>query len=59
MITIGNASATRTVCRMWRRLRRRTMAPSKPLLYPEQLGLVILSVVAIAIGVYLAIRILF
>jgi hypothetical protein len=35
------------------------MAPSKPLLYPEQLGLVILSVIAIAIGVYVAIRVLF
>jgi hypothetical protein len=44
---------------MWRRLRRRTLAPSRPLLYPEQLGLVILSVLAIALGVYLAIRVLF
>jgi hypothetical protein len=35
------------------------MAPSKPLLYPEQLGLVILSVIAIAIGVYVFIRVLF
>jgi hypothetical protein len=35
------------------------MAPSKPLIYPEQLGLVILSVIAIAIGVYIAIRVLF
>jgi hypothetical protein len=35
------------------------MAPSRPLLYPEQLGLVILSAIAIGIGVYLAIRILF
>jgi hypothetical protein len=33
------------------------MAPSKPLLYPEQLGLVILTVIAIAIGVYVAIRV--
>jgi hypothetical protein len=35
------------------------MAPSKPLLYPEQLGLVLLSVIAIAVGVYVAIRVLF
>jgi hypothetical protein len=35
------------------------MAPSKPLLYPEQLGLVILSVFAIGIGVYVAIRVFF
>jgi hypothetical protein len=35
------------------------MAPSRPLVYPEQVGLVILSLLAIALGVYLAIRILF
>jgi hypothetical protein len=35
------------------------MAPSRPAIYPEQLGLVLLSVAAIAIGVYLAVRILF
>jgi hypothetical protein len=35
------------------------MAPSRPLLYPEQLGLVILTVLAIAAGVYLAARLLF
>jgi len=35
------------------------MAPSKPLMYPEQLGLVILSLLAIGIGVYVAIRVLF
>jgi hypothetical protein len=44
---------------MWRRLRRRTMAPSRPLMYPEQLGLVILSVIAIAGGVYIVVRVLF
>src|SRR3954465_13562814 len=59
MITIGNASATHTVWRMWRRLRRRTMAPSRPLMYPEQLGLVLLSLLARWAGVYLAIRGLF
>ena len=35
------------------------MAPSRPLVYPEQLGLVILSVLAIALGVYLAVKVLF
>jgi hypothetical protein len=35
------------------------MAPSRPLVYPEQVGLVILSVIAIAIGIYVATRILF
>jgi hypothetical protein len=44
---------------MWRRLRRRTMAPSRPAMYPEQLGLVLLSLAAIGVGVYLAARILF
>jgi hypothetical protein len=33
------------------------MAPSKPLLYPEQLGLVLLTIIAIAIGVFVAIRV--
>jgi hypothetical protein len=44
---------------MWRRVRRRTMAPSRPALYPEQLGLLILSLLAIAGGIYVAARILF
>jgi hypothetical protein len=44
---------------MWRRLRRKTMAPSRPAMYPEQLGLVLLSLAAIGVGVWLAIRILF
>jgi hypothetical protein len=44
---------------MWRRLRRRTMAPSRPAMYPEQLGLVLLTLAAIGVGVYLAARLLF
>jgi hypothetical protein len=44
---------------MWRRLRRRTMAPSRPAMYPEQLGLVLLTILAIGVGVYLALRALF
>jgi hypothetical protein len=43
---------------MWRRLRRRTMAPGRPAMYPEQLGLVLLSLAAIAAGVYLFVRLL-
>jgi hypothetical protein len=43
---------------MWRRLRRRTMAPSRPVIYPEQLGLLLLSLAAIAGGVWVAARIL-
>jgi hypothetical protein len=35
------------------------MAPSRPAMYPEQLGLVLLTLVAIGVGVWIAIRILF
>ena len=38
--------------RMWRRLRRRTMAPSRPLLYPDQVGLALFSAVAIVGGIF-------
>ena len=41
---------------MWRRLRRRTFAPSRPAMYPQQLGLVLLTIGAIVFGVYLAVR---
>ena len=37
---------------MWRRLRRRTMAPSRPAMYGDQLGLVLLTIGAIGLGVY-------
>lgn len=41
---------------MWRRLRRRTMAPSRPLMYPEQLGLILITLALIGIGAYLFVR---
>jgi hypothetical protein len=44
---------------MFNRLRRRTMAPSRPLLYPEQIGLALFSLIAIGGGVYFAIKIAF
>jgi hypothetical protein len=44
---------------MWRRLRRRTMAPSRPAMYPEQLGLVLLTLLAIGVGIWIAVRVLF
>jgi hypothetical protein len=44
---------------MWRRFRRRTMAPSRPIIYPEQLGLLLLSIAAIGGGIYFAVRVLF
>jgi len=44
---------------MWRRLRRRTLAPSRPLLYPDQIGLLILTILAIGSGIYVVVRLLF
>jgi hypothetical protein len=44
---------------MWRRFRRRTMAPSRPIIYPEQLGLLLLSIAAIGGGIYFGVRVLF
>ena len=41
---------------MWRRLRRRTMAPSRPAIYPDQLGLVLISIGAIGLGIYALVR---
>jgi hypothetical protein len=43
---------------MWRRLRRRSLAPSRPALYPDQLGLALLCLAAIAGGIYLVVRVL-
>ena len=34
------------------------MAPSRPALYPEQLGLLLLSIAAVAGGVYAVVRLL-
>jgi hypothetical protein len=41
---------------MWRKLRRRTMAPSRPAVYPDQIGLVVFTVLALAVGIYAAVR---
>jgi hypothetical protein len=43
---------------MWKRLRRRTMAPSRPAVYPEQIGLLLISVLAIAGGIWAIARFL-
>ncbi len=45
--------------RLYDRLRRRTMAPSRPLLYPEQVGLLVFSLLAIGSGVYVVVKIVF
>jgi len=52
----GSLKPRPTVWSMWRRLRRRTMAPSRPAIYPDQLGLVLISIGAIALGVYALVR---
>ena len=41
---------------LWRRLRRRTMAPSRPAVYPDQIGLVVLTVAVIALGLFFFVR---
>jgi hypothetical protein len=44
---------------MFERLRRRTMAPSRPLLYPEQVGLAFFSLLAIGGGIYAVVKFVF
>lgn len=36
---------------MWRRLRRRTFAPTRPVVFPEQIGLLLVTLLAIGLGV--------
>jgi hypothetical protein len=43
---------------MWKRLRRRTLAPSRPAVYPEQLGLLLITLAVIAGGIWAVIKIL-
>jgi hypothetical protein len=43
---------------MWKRLRRRTFAPSRPALYGDQLGLLLVCLVVIGLGVYVVVRVL-
>src|SRR4051794_27069305 len=40
----------------WKRLRRRSMAPSRPLVYPDQIGLVVFTAIAIAVGIWAVFR---
>jgi hypothetical protein len=43
---------------MWKRLRRRTFAPSRPAVFPDQVGLVLITVAVIAMGVFLVAKVL-
>jgi hypothetical protein len=43
---------------MWKRLRRRTLAPSRPAVFPDQIGLLAITVIAMAAGIYVVVRFL-
>jgi hypothetical protein len=43
---------------MWKRLRRRTFAPGRPAVYPDQIGLLVITVGALAAGTYVVARFL-
>jgi hypothetical protein len=43
---------------MWKRLRRRTFAPGRPALYPDQIGLLFFTIVAMGAGIYVVARFL-
>jgi hypothetical protein len=43
---------------MWKRLRRRTFAPSRPAIYPEQVGLLLLSLFVIVAGIWAFVKVL-
>lgn len=43
---------------MWKRLRRRTLAPSRPAVYPDQIGLLVITVIALIVGIYVVLRFL-
>jgi hypothetical protein len=44
---------------MWRRLRRKTFAPGRPALYPDQIGLLVVTLVAIGVGLWFLVRVAF
>jgi hypothetical protein len=43
---------------MWKRFRRRSFAPSRPALYPDQAGLVVFIAIALGVGIYVVARFL-
>jgi hypothetical protein len=44
---------------MWKRLRRRTLAPGRPALYPDQIGLLVFTLIAMGVGVWFVVRLAF
>jgi len=43
---------------MWKRLRRRSFAPSRPAVFADQIGLLAVTLVAMATGIYVVARFL-
>ena len=43
---------------MWGRLRRKTFAPSRPAVLPDQWGLILVTAIAIALGVVAVVLVL-
>jgi len=43
---------------VWKRFRRRTFAPRRPAVFPEQWGLVMVTALAVALGVLAVVLIL-
>lgn len=41
---------------MFDKLRRKTMAPSRPILYPDQIGLALFSLLAVLGGIYAIVK---
>jgi hypothetical protein len=43
---------------VWKRLRRTTFAPRRPAVFPEQWGLVLVTALALGLGIWFAVRVL-
>jgi hypothetical protein len=41
---------------MFDRLRRRTLNPGRPLLYPDQIGLALFTLIALGVGIFAVVR---
>ena len=41
---------------MWKRFRRRSLAPSRPALYADQIGLAVFTIAALGAGIYVVLR---
>jgi len=44
---------------MWRRLRRKTFAPTRPAVLPDQWGLILVTALAVAGGIAVVVLLLF